>query len=946
MQLVIVKDYFEMSKTASHMVINEINKRKSPVLALPTGDTPINMYKELVLAYKKDLLDFSKVTVFNLDEYLGLSHDHWGSYAFFMHNRLFSKVNILKENCFIPNGLARNTKKECEKYEAEIEKAGGIDLAVLGIGINGHIGFNEPGTLFNTKTHLTSLSQDTIENNLHNFSNQKEIPKSAITMGIGTIMKAKQIILLASGPHKAEAISRLFNDPVSTKFPASILQTHANVTVIVDEMAATGLKNTGYNDKTFCDFTIYDEQSLPKNKNILIFSPHPDDSSISAGGTITLLAHNNKVEIIVMTEGHRAFIPGLTKAEKIKQRVIEAKNEAKQLGVACTCLSLSFYDKGKINKPDIKTILNILKKKKPDIIFLAPREDHHPTHRQSTEIIMSALKEYQKDKVNIMELWHFETPWSMFSPGEFNTVVGLSKKVIQNKVKAIKMHKSQIERTPFDKVSQAMALMRAAVVPEQILGTYGQVPSKFASFAEIFSIKRFNPSKGFVESVSGIRGIFGMDLTEEIAEAYAYSYGLWLGKKIKQTPKVALGRDTRPSGKLLIKAVIKGLEKAKCHIYNIDIATTPLLQFEVKNQHCDGGVIITASHNEPDWNGLKFFWKDGRILKQEYMGEVIEHFHLGQDNKDKEKEEITFSDDYIDYVLDHLGTKIVNKIRKAKLKIVVDPNGGAMIVVIKKIFRAIGIETVELNMDLGVFGHQVEPTKEALKHLGPIIRQHKAHLGVGWDCDGDRVEIILPNGHFISGHYILALVVDSILKKIRLGKGSVVTSCATSQVVYDVAKKYNAHFLETDVGEANVMEKIQEIGAHVGGEGSCGGGIIPPSSGRDGILTLFEILGLTVSRNKKLSEILKSYPSYFTVNKNIKINKNVFKKLEESIKKNYKNFEIKKFGQTSIKVYFPDHSFVLFRISKTETSILRIIVDSMSMERSNNIIQEAIGLIS
>ena len=396
---------------------------------------------------------------------------------------------------------------------------------------------------------------------------------------------------------------------------------------------------------------------------------------------------------------------------------------------------------------------------------------------------------------------------------------------------------------------------------------------------------------------------------------------------------------------LLIKAVIKGLEKAKCHIYNINIATTPLLQFEVKNQRCDGGVIITASHNEPDWNGLKFFWKDGRILKQEYMSEVIENFHIEQENRDKDKE-ITFSDDYIDYVLNHLGKKIVNKIRKAKLKIVVDPNGGAMIVVIKKIFKAIGIETIELNMDLGVFGHQVEPTKEALKHLAPIIKQHKAHLGVGWDCDGDRVEIILPNGHFISGHYILALVVDSILKKIKIGKGSVVTSCATSQVVYDIAKKHYAHFIETDVGEANVMEKIHETNANVGGEGSCGGGIIPPSSGRDGILTLFEILGLTVSMNKKLSEILRSYPRYFTINKNIKINKNIFKKLEDAIKKNYKDMEIKKFGQTSIKVYFPDHAFVLFRISKTETSILRIIVDSTSLERSTNIIQEAIGLIS
>jgi len=240
MKLIIAKDYEEMSREASKIIANEIKKNPSTVLGLATGSTPIGTYEELVRLYRQKELDFSKVVTFNLDEYYGLTPDNPQSYRYFMDHHLFNHVNIAPENIHIPDGTANDVEYECKKYEEEIEKFGGIELQLLGIGPNGHIGFNEPDEELQVNTHITDLTEATIQANSRFFASMDEVPKKAITMGIGAIMKAKKILLLANGKGKSKIMAELLNKKtVSTKVPASILHLHKDVTVIIDEEAAS-----------------------------------------------------------------------------------------------------------------------------------------------------------------------------------------------------------------------------------------------------------------------------------------------------------------------------------------------------------------------------------------------------------------------------------------------------------------------------------------------------------------------------------------------------------------------------------------------------------------------------------------------------------------------------------------------------------------------------------
>lgn len=238
MNIIKVKNYKELSMQAAGIVAAQISRKKNTVLGLPTGQTPLGMYQELVKRFRKGEIDFSQVITFNLDEYYGLSPEHPQSYNYYMWQTFFNNINIKKENVFIPDGVTKDVQKECRYYESLIEKKGGIDLQFLGIGDNGHIGFNEPATALNSKTHLVNLSQATIEANSRFFNDIEDVPRKALTMGMGTIMKAKQIILLASGMKKAPAIAKTINGKVSTEVPASLLQLHRDVTIIVDKDAA------------------------------------------------------------------------------------------------------------------------------------------------------------------------------------------------------------------------------------------------------------------------------------------------------------------------------------------------------------------------------------------------------------------------------------------------------------------------------------------------------------------------------------------------------------------------------------------------------------------------------------------------------------------------------------------------------------------------------------
>jgi glucosamine-6-phosphate deaminase len=243
MQLFVEKDYSALSKKAAQIFANGIRQKPDMVIGLATGGTPIGTYKELIRMHRDEGLDFSKVVSFNLDEYYGLTPDNPQSYNYYMYDNFFNHINIQKENVHIPDGQASDIKTYCKEYDNKIEKSGGIDLQLLGIGVNGHIGFNEPAGELVVETHITDLTEDTIKANSRFFDSADQVPTKAITMGIGSIMKAKKIVLLASGKGKAEIMAKLLNNNlVTTKNPASLLMLHQDVTIIMDEEAASQLK--------------------------------------------------------------------------------------------------------------------------------------------------------------------------------------------------------------------------------------------------------------------------------------------------------------------------------------------------------------------------------------------------------------------------------------------------------------------------------------------------------------------------------------------------------------------------------------------------------------------------------------------------------------------------------------------------------------------------------
>lgn len=233
MRIIKCSDYEELSRRAAEFVAAQITLKPDCVLGLPTGSTPVGMYAHLA----EKGIDFSEVTTFNLDEYYPIKRENPQSYHAFMTENLYSKVNLKPDNIFIPNGEAADPEAECKSYERSIMERGGLDMQVLGIGQNGHIGFNEPGEMLNSYTHMTKLTQNTIEANARFFSSMDEVPKQALTMGVATIMRAKRILLLASGESKARVVKALQGSVIDPEIPATILAAHNDVTVIADAAA-------------------------------------------------------------------------------------------------------------------------------------------------------------------------------------------------------------------------------------------------------------------------------------------------------------------------------------------------------------------------------------------------------------------------------------------------------------------------------------------------------------------------------------------------------------------------------------------------------------------------------------------------------------------------------------------------------------------------------------
>lgn len=244
MKLIVVENYEEMSKLAAENIQEVINSKPNAILGLATGSTPMGTYKELIRMNKNNEVDFSQVRTVNLDEYVGLSEKDPQSYIYFMNENLFNHINIKKENTFVPNGLAKDIEEETKNYDRKIDELGGIDIQILGIGSNGHIAFNEPADVLTSGTHLTQLTESTIHANSRFFNSIDEVPKTALTMGLGQIMKSKKILLLVHGDNKAEAVKEVLSGKITSKNPATMLQMHKDVTIIVDKKVGALIKNS------------------------------------------------------------------------------------------------------------------------------------------------------------------------------------------------------------------------------------------------------------------------------------------------------------------------------------------------------------------------------------------------------------------------------------------------------------------------------------------------------------------------------------------------------------------------------------------------------------------------------------------------------------------------------------------------------------------------------
>ena len=242
MRIYLEADYAAMSRRAANLIAAEVIRRPNCVLGLATGSTPIGTYENLIARNRAGDLSFREVRTVNLDEYKGLAPTHDQSYRYFMDHNLFDHVNIDKARTFVPDGLEEDSDKACAQYNEIIRQTGGMDMQLLGIGGNGHIGFNEPGDAFEKETHCVDLTESTIRANSRFFESMDEVPKQAYTMGIGNIMAAKKILLVATGTSKAEALYNSLYGPITPKVPASILQLHPDLTVVADEDALSMIR--------------------------------------------------------------------------------------------------------------------------------------------------------------------------------------------------------------------------------------------------------------------------------------------------------------------------------------------------------------------------------------------------------------------------------------------------------------------------------------------------------------------------------------------------------------------------------------------------------------------------------------------------------------------------------------------------------------------------------
>jgi len=468
MRVIIKNTYDDLSFWCALYIKQKINKHMDLygygkcnvnkfVLGLPTGSTPLGVYENLINFYNNGDVSFKNVITFNMDEYVGISSNHSQSYRTFMNENFFKYIDIPSENINLLNGNAKNLIEECKNYEKKILEVGGIDLFLCGVGRDGHIAFNEPGSSLNSVTRIKTLSEETIIDNARFFEKSTNVPKQALTVGIKTIMDSKEIIMLASGTNKANALKHCIEGSISNQYTCTAIQNHPKAMIICDENSISDLryktvlyyKNLQKNiDLVGLPLINYIQQFIDDDDKILITSPHPDDDVIGLGGTMQLFPNKDNVcGIVYMTNGlgglndnyndnDKKYINSMIRIKEGMSSIVSLGYKHDQVIDA----NLPFYGDvyRNVTRCDINMMQDIIDDKKPQHIFVCIDEDPHKTHIKC----MNILKKLKYPDY-VKKIWLYKSAWEKWNKDEFNCTIHFPKDILNKKITAINLHISQ-----------------------------------------------------------------------------------------------------------------------------------------------------------------------------------------------------------------------------------------------------------------------------------------------------------------------------------------------------------------------------------------------------------------------------------------------------------------------------------------------------------------------
>jgi len=479
-RIIPARDEENVNQKLATLLLAAVEEKPDIIVAVFAGTPAFGAYRLLADRARAEEVDFSRVRFVVFDEIL---RDRTGPFRAQLNERLFVPLSVPPDNVvsFNPAG---DWAAESRRISSWIDLAG-IDIALLSADARGHIGFHVSGSELDSSTGIVPVE-----------NRQRWGAESAFSLGLADLARASKILLFASGKNLAEIVKNLTEGGYDPAKPISVLQRHANVILVADRDALSRIEGveriSGYHSGLF----ILDAATAPADRRVLVVSPHPDDAPISLGGTMAVLAAQNRLVTAVMSTGHRSFIYGTQRDERIAIREAEVTKESRILGVEPRFLRLPFYDANyDVTEADIAAFSALLAELDPDWVFLPHKGDAHPAHIASRRIARESLQRLLKASGRSVETWDYEGPWALFNRGDFNTIVSVPRISFEHKITAIRAHQSQVSRTAYDVAAESLARLRSALVPEAELAGYGAKPPRLEPYLELFYRENIRPEQ-------------------------------------------------------------------------------------------------------------------------------------------------------------------------------------------------------------------------------------------------------------------------------------------------------------------------------------------------------------------------------------------------------------------------------------------------------------------